>query len=104
MRSAQLFLLLTQFVLLDCLAAAWRNTAEFSLSKSSAYRWKRIFERETGRYRSQLFRLRHPPPQEEDVSPNPIGVTMQMFGETLAVTGKDPFAAFQLHFQQPLYN
>lgn len=29
---------------------------------------------------------------------------MQMFGETLAVTGKDPFAAFQLHFQQPLYN
>ena len=86
---------------------AWREADRngFPLSLASAHRWFHRFKLHIHQFRSKLFQQTHPPPSEKVIaSPNQdIAITIEMFDEANRNVTNDPFAAFQLQHQTPLF-
>jgi len=77
--------------------------SRFPLSRSSAARWLRRFQRETSRLRTALCRRQRPPP-EDDAPSSPEAITLRMLDEAAKSEDgdrdyPDPFASFQSCFQ-----
>jgi hypothetical protein len=102
-----LYEFLALLALCGVVAIAWRKAQKkgFSLSRSSAYRWEKIFTNRIHHFRSRLLLQVHPPPEEKWIaSPNPdLALTMDMFDEARIGKRIDPFSAFQIHHQEAFY-
>lgn len=109
-RCDELYEFLSLLVIRGVVALAWREACRergFTLSKTSAYRWVRLFKDRTHHFRSTLAIQTHPPPPPVEnwvASPNPeVVATMEMFDEATNQKTVDPFSAYQLRHQEAFY-
>ncbi len=107
--TIELYLLAKKLTENQSVTDAWKKAVEdgFSLSLAAAHQWYRRFTQQLHRLRSTLAIMKaHPPPPSEKViaSPNQdIAITIETFDEANWNVTNDPFAAFQLQLQTPLF-